>query len=229
MSLIKKRSPTCARRQATSSDTGVTFDLSQSHALEDSLWLILFKSILGQAALTEPSSSQAPVTAPILVAYFSWSLGFVATNHNRSGLMLTLKPTKSWSPVTAISQFWRKRIKPSVVSDLECCGEEEVERMAHDFRMSTSELRAVAIRGPESADLLLDRMAALDLDRNEVSQTQGRTFQDLQRVCMMCESRRRCARDLAGDSAAPAWKDYCPNATTLMALDSLPWAARNEW
>jgi hypothetical protein len=138
-------------------------------------------------------------------------------------------PTKSWSPMAAIAQLWRIWIKPSVALDLECCGDEEVERMANDFRMSASELRAVASRGPESADLLLDHMAALDLDRNEVSQTQGRTFQDLQRVCMMCESRRRCARDLARDSEAPAWKDYCPNATTLLALDSLPWAARNEW
>lgn len=138
-------------------------------------------------------------------------------------------PTKSWSPMASIAQLWRSWIKPSGALDLECCGDEEVERMAHDFRMSASELRAVTSRGPESADLLLDRMAALDLDRNEVSQTQGRTFQDLQRVCMMCESRRRCAQDLARDSEATAWKDYCPNATTLMALNSLPWAARNEW
>ena len=43
----------------------------------------------------------------------------------------------------------------------------------------------------------------------------ARTFQDLQRVCAMCESHRRCARDLARDSAIPAWKDYCPNAATL--------------
>jgi|SRR5579862_4044690 len=50
------RSPTCARRQATSSHTGVTFDLSQGRALEDPVRLILFKSILGKAALTGPSS-----------------------------------------------------------------------------------------------------------------------------------------------------------------------------
>jgi hypothetical protein len=137
--------------------------------------------------------------------------------------------TKSWSPMAAISQVWRNWIRPGVVSDLECCGDEEVERMAHDFRMSASELRTVASRGPEGANLLLDRMAALDLDRKEVRRTQVSTFQDLQRVCMRCESRRRCARDLRRDSAAPAWKDYCPNAPTLMVLDSLPWAARNEW
>jgi Family of unknown function (DUF6455) len=136
---------------------------------------------------------------------------------------------KSWSPIKAIFQWWRDWIKQGSISQLKCFGEEEVKLIAKDVGVSPSELRRLASLGPESADLLLRRMAALDLDRNEVSRTQGRTFQDLQRVCMMCESRRRCARDLARDSATPAWKDYCPNATTLMALNSLPWGTRNEW
>jgi Family of unknown function (DUF6455) len=83
--------------------------------------------------------------------------------------------------------------------------------------------------GPDSADLLLRRMAALDLDRNEVSRTEPRTFQDLQRVCTMCNHHRRCRGDLARDADDPAWHDYCPNAATLMALDALPWRARSEW
>ena len=64
-------------------------------------------------------------------------------------------PTKSWSPVAAIAQLWRSWIKPSVALDLECCGDEEVERMAHDLRMSASELRAVASRGPETGRSLV--------------------------------------------------------------------------
>ncbi|SRR6266508_2063779 len=113
--------------------------------------------------------------------------------------------------------------------ELKCCGEDEVERMAKDIGVSASELRRLATLGPDSADLLLRRMAALDLDRKEVSRTEPRTFQDLQRVCTMCNSHRRCKRDLARDSADPAWQDYCPNATTLMALNALPWRARAEW
>jgi len=101
--------------------------------------------------------------------------------------------------------------------------------MAKDIGVSPSELRKLATLGPDSADLLLRRMAALDLDRKEVSQTEPRTFQDLQRVCTMCDHHRRCRRDLARDSADPAWQDYCPNAATLMALNALPWRARSEW
>jgi hypothetical protein len=115
------------------------------------------------------------------------------------------------------------------LSELKCCGEDEVERIAKDVGVSPAEFRKLVSRSPDAADLLLRRMAALDLDRNEVSRTEHRTFQDLQRVCTLCDSRRRCARDLARDSANPGWQDYCPNASTLMALDALPWAARREW
>jgi hypothetical protein len=137
---------------------------------------------------------------------------------------------KSWSPIKAISQWWRNWIRSSSeLMELKCCGEAELERMAKDVGVSVAELHRLASRSPDSADLLLRRMAALDLDRNEVSRVEPRTFQDLQRVCTMCENRRRCARDLARNSADPAWEDYCPNAGTLMALNALPWRARAEW
>jgi len=107
--------------------------------------------------------------------------------------------------------------------------EDEVERIAKDVGISASQFRRLASLSPESADLLRRRMAALQLDRNEVATVEPRTLRDLQGVCTMCESHRRCARDLARDVAIPAWKDYCPNAATLIALDALPWAARGEW
>jgi hypothetical protein len=109
------------------------------------------------------------------------------------------------------------------------CSDEDVERMAHDVGSSTAELRQLASKGPESADLLQDRMAALDLDRGEVARREPATFQDLQRVCTMCSCHRRCARDLERDPLNAAWEDYCPNVTTLKALGVQPWAVRREW
>ena len=139
-------------------------------------------------------------------------------------------PVGQKSLTKAVSQWWREWIRRgSARFELKCCGDEEVERMAKDIGLSSSELRRLANLGPDSADLLLRRMAALDLDRKEVSQTEPRTFRDLQRVCTMCNHHRRCGRDVARDSADPAWKDYCPNAATLMALNALPWRARSEW
>ena len=139
-------------------------------------------------------------------------------------------PVGQKSLTKAVSQWWREWIRRgSARFELKCCGEEEVERMAKEIGVSPSELRRLANLGPDSADLLLRRMAALDLDRNEVSRTESRTFQDLQRVCTMCNHHRRCRGDLARDADDPAWHDYCPNASTLMALNALPWRARSEW
>jgi len=138
-----------------------------------------------------------------------------------------IKWTAAWFPVGSILQWWRERERGS--ADLADCGDEEVEHMAHDLCMSSSELRELARKGPGSADLLLQRMASIDLDPKEVSLAQPQTFQDLQRVCARCRSRRRCVRDLACERNSSAWQNYCPNASTLHDLDALPWAARNEW
>lgn len=114
-------------------------------------------------------------------------------------------------------------------ADLSSIPEYEIERMAKDVRMCPSELRAVAKSGPGGADLLLCRMAALDLDPAEVRDIAPETFRDLQRTCALCESKRRCARDFARHAEDVKWEDYCPNAQTLMALNVLPWASRREW
>ena len=102
----------------------------------------------------------------------------------------------------------------------------EFERIARDVRMSPAELRAVAKRGPEAADLLLRRMTALDLDPTEVSQIGPETFRDLHAFADCVKARGAVC---AIWSAIPliGWQDYCPNAT-LIALDALPWASRRR-
>ena len=133
---------------------------------------------------------------------------------------------KIHSPMEAIRQWYRGLTRSQ--STLAECGAEGLERMAHDIGVSSAELYKLASRGPESADLLCRRMEVLDLDHDEDARVERATFQDLQRVCSMCDCKKRCARDLARDPADPVWKDYCPNAQTLTALDTLP-MARREW
>jgi len=136
---------------------------------------------------------------------------------------------KRRSPVAVIMQWWQVWTGNGPASGLACCAEGEVERIAKDFGMPASEIRRLANLGPESAELLLRRMAALDLDRKEVAQVEPQTFRDLQRVCTLCESHRQCARDLSRDSGDPGWEDYCPNVAALRALNAMPWASRREW
>jgi hypothetical protein len=128
-----------------------------------------------------------------------------------------------------ILDWCRARIKGESESEFACCCDAEIERMAKDIRMSASELRAAARRAPNSADLLPRRMAALDLDPDEVSRIETAAFRDLQRVCTFCKSHRRCARDFVRNAPIEAWERYCPNTDTLAALNAMPWRSRGEW
>lgn len=138
-----------------------------------------------------------------------------------------LNSVKSWS---ALSAIWRWiQYDNGTLEGLQRCAETEIERIAKDNGLSVSEFRTLASLGPNAADLLERRMAALDLDPVEVSQTAPYTFRDLQKLCSLCKNHGRCLRDLARDPANEAWKHYCPNAETLLALDALPWSSRSEW
>jgi len=133
----------------------------------------------------------------------------------------------------AISKRWSDWVKTqralNELSELKCCAEEEIERIANDVGVSAAEIHKLVSRGSDAANLLLRRMAVLDLDQNKVSRIEPQVFQELKKNCALCDSRRRCVRDLAHDSSDPVWEQYCPNAGTLLALNVLPWMSRHEW
>ena len=136
---------------------------------------------------------------------------------------------QGWSLSQAVSKWCSAWTPAPSASSEPAYPDDDIERLAKDVAVSVPELRALVRRGPEAANLLLRRMAALNLDCAEVSRTERRTFQDLQRVCTMCGSKRRCRRDLSRRPASPDWENYCPNSGTLKALDAMPWASRREW
>jgi hypothetical protein len=66
--------------------------------------------------------------------------------------------------------------------------------------------------------LLYWRMNEINLDRMEITHADAQVMRDLQRVCTVCGSKRRCKHGLANNPSDPAWQKYCSNATTLLAL-----------
>jgi hypothetical protein len=79
------------------------------------------------------------------------------------------------------------------------------------------------------ASLLFRRMAALQVDRNELASNDPLLFRELQARCTLCRSKERCVLDLAQECDEPAnreWREYCLNATTLNALGALQNCAR---
>jgi hypothetical protein len=136
--------------------------------------------------------------------------------------------TKPASPLQSVLR-WVKERTSSPAHDLAACGDREVEQIAKDIGVSPAELYQLARSDAAGNELLLQRMAALDLDCKEVARLMPETMHDLQRLCTLCKARRHCAHDLAQHPDDPNWKDYCPNVATLLALDAMPWAARSEW
>jgi hypothetical protein len=135
---------------------------------------------------------------------------------------------KRRSLTEVIAQWWQDWTNPrSDFSDSSCCVTGEVERVAREAGVTVAELKTLARLGPDAADLLPRREAALGLNSVEVMRAAPRTVQDLQRVCSMCECQKQCARDLTLNPTDPAWEKYCPNVETLKALNAMPWASRN--
>lgn len=92
----------------------------------------------------------------------------------------------------------------------------EVDEIAHELNLSTSDLRALA-RGRAAPELLSKRLKHVGLSEEALATSHSDVLRDLQRVCGLCHEKRRCATDLAREMrASPA--RYCPNELTLTAL-----------
>jgi uncharacterized protein YjiS (DUF1127 family) len=121
--------------------------------------------------------------------------------------------------VRRLAHWWRNwKGRRRAMADLNCCGSAEVERIARDVGVSGADLAILAGKWPDAGDLLYWRMNEINLDRKEITQAEPEVMRDLQRVCTVCGSKRRCEHELAKNPSDPAWQKYCPNATTLSAL-----------
>ena len=84
--------------------------------------------------------------------------------------------------------------------------------------MSVAELHALSAKGPHAADLLTKMLIALSVDPEVLARTDAATMRDLQRLCISCGHKERCAHELASGTAAEHFHSFCPNAYTLDAL-----------
>ena len=94
----------------------------------------------------------------------------------------------------------------------------ELSRIAQECGMSPEDLTAIASRGPQSADLLYERMALLGLSRADVERAAQGLMKDLQRTCSACGEKQGCKSDLTSRPEDKGWKSYCPNAISLESL-----------
>ena len=139
--------------------------------------------------------------------------------------MLASTPAKSYpafgSLIAAFREWVRqRRLLSQCRRRLETCDNNEIERIAHDVGLSAGELHQLAVRGPDAAKLLFERLSALNLDADALAKSDASTMRDLQRLCSSCVSKKRCQLDLMLVPDDPHWRQYCPNAGTLDAVRS---------
>jgi hypothetical protein len=110
------------------------------------------------------------------------------------------------------------------LADSDVCSEDELLRIAHGLGVPAAQLRWVPRHSPDPISLLERRMEALSLNPDDVTHIEPLTVRELQHRCVRCEKRGQCALDLADEVADPGWqywRDYCPNAATLMTLSTM--------
>ena len=118
----------------------------------------------------------------------------------------------------SILKIWRNW-KDACFPDSDVCTEYELKRTARYHGIPIDQLRWVPSYSPEPLGLLHRRMEALSLTR-----TEPLILEKLQHRCVRCDRRGQCAQELADKSADPAsenWRDYCPNAASLLMLSAL--------
>ena len=125
------------------------------------------------------------------------------------------------SPFGFITSWHRNWVnRRAAISEMNGCGDDETAHIARDIGITPFELRTLAGKWPDEADLLSRRIVTVDLQTEQIKATEPQVLRDLQRVCGQCISGRRCEHDLDDDPSDRSWRDYCPNVATLDALRS---------
>jgi hypothetical protein len=114
--------------------------------------------------------------------------------------------------LSRLIDWWRRR------EELDAMGPEEIQRLAGDLGMTGPELRSLAARGADAADLLHERMRALGLTRADIERAAPGLMRDLERACAGCGHKGVCENGLALRPGAGDWVRYCPNAATLTGV-----------
>jgi uncharacterized protein YjiS (DUF1127 family) len=125
------------------------------------------------------------------------------------------------SIIAGIAQWWRNwRGNRAGVAELRDFSPDEVRRLALEIGVNPEDIRPLAGKWPESADLLTRRMATLQLDPLAIARSQPAVSNDLRKLCSLCMSKGQCEHDLAGGAINSNWQEYCPNTSTLKALSA---------
>ncbi len=118
-----------------------------------------------------------------------------------------------WRQLTVATDGLRqRRVSVNEVDRLDL---QEMNCLVKDLGIPADEIRILAAKDKNAADLLIRRMETLGLDPARVDSA---VMHDLQRCCSTCGDKGRCVHELEDHPREPLWPKYCPNEQTLAAL-----------
>jgi hypothetical protein len=91
--------------------------------------------------------------------------------------------------------------------------------IAHELSITPADLDTLVRQGPRAVDELPKLLAALGIDEEALSRAQPFVLRDMARVCASCQQKHRCDCDLDAGTSAQNYDTYCPNASTIHALE----------
>jgi hypothetical protein len=121
--------------------------------------------------------------------------------------------------MTLALDWWQgARARWAQLHQLDRLSSDELDRLAQDVGMNSSDLLRILTQ-PDGADQLLQRrLKLLNLDPEDIRALSPLLLRDLERTCGLCGEKARCSADMADGSDPVGWESYCPNSGTLRTL-----------
>ncbi len=94
----------------------------------------------------------------------------------------------------------------------------EFERMAHELGLTSGDLDALVRKGAQGAEELPELLRALGFDEAAIARIQPPVLMEMRHSCAECTHKRACRSDLAANTAAANYENYCANANDITLL-----------
>ena len=99
-------------------------------------------------------------------------------------------------------------------------------RMAKDIGVTPSQLHELVSKGPGATNLLKTMLVALHVDSKVLADMDPLVMRELQWLCITCNNKKRCERELANGTATEHFREFCRGRETPMPCRSMSYSIK---
>lgn len=125
-----------------------------------------------------------------------------------------------------VSFFTRSFQKLRAAQELRDLPATEVSAIARDLCLTQDQLESLMSAEVGFPKPLKGMLALLKIDDRMLQQADAGLVRDMQTVCALCSSKRRCARAMRNGKALANFREYCPNSGNLDAIRQVAMPSR---